>query len=131
MNHESGPLLHVLTEHGIPAGWTYRVKDMLENPHFQARESIIRLNHPVFGDFPMQNVFPRLSDTPGTVRSLCPKLGAQRRRLPRSAGPRRGRDRFPCGQRGHQLLAPEKVWAESLVVSGFRELRIPRLGAVL
>jgi formyl-CoA transferase len=23
----------------------------------------------------MQNVFPRLSDTPGTVRSLGPKLG--------------------------------------------------------
>ena len=75
MNHESGPLLDLLTGHGIPAGWIYRVKDMLEDPHFQARESIIRLNHPVFGDFPMQNVFPRLSDTPGTVRSLGPKLG--------------------------------------------------------
>ena len=75
MNHESGPLLDVLTEHGIPAGLIYRVKDMLEDPHFKARESIIRLNHPVFGDFPMQNVFPRLSDTPGTVRSLGPKLG--------------------------------------------------------
>ncbi|GAA3205275.1 CoA transferase [Actinocorallia longicatena] len=72
---ESAPLLELLHDNGIPAGLTYRAKDMLADPHFKAREAIIRLAHPEFGDFPMQNVFPRLSGTPGEVRSLGPELG--------------------------------------------------------
>ncbi|ROO90848.1 formyl-CoA transferase [Actinocorallia herbida] len=72
---ESDPLLALMHENGIPAGLTYRAKDMLADPHFKAREAIIRLAHPEFGDFPMQNVFPKLSDTPGEVRSVGPALG--------------------------------------------------------
>ncbi|MEW2354137.1 CoA transferase [Spirillospora sp. NPDC029432] len=72
---ESGPLLELLHENGIPAGLTYRAKDMLADPHYKAREAIIRMAHPEFGDFPMHNVFPKLSDTPGEVRSLGPSLG--------------------------------------------------------
>ncbi|MBO2447839.1 CoA transferase [Actinomadura barringtoniae] len=73
--HESGPLLETLHENGIPAGLTYRAKDMLDDPHYRAREAIIRLAHPEFGDFPMQNVVPKLSGTPGSVRTLGPELG--------------------------------------------------------
>ena len=58
-----------------PAGLIYRAKDMLEDPHFEARESIVRLKHEVLGDFPMQGVFPKLSETPGAVRALGPELG--------------------------------------------------------
>ncbi|GAA1584960.1 CoA transferase [Actinomadura kijaniata] len=72
---ESGPLLKLLHDNGVPAGLTYRAKDMLDDPHFKAREAIVRLTHPEFGDFPMQNVFPKLSDTPGRVRTLGPELG--------------------------------------------------------
>jgi formyl-CoA transferase len=49
---------------------------MLADPHFAARESIISLPHPDFGELPMQNVAPRLSDTPGQVRWVGPELGA-------------------------------------------------------
>ncbi|HNA37483.1 MAG TPA: CoA transferase, partial [Microthrixaceae bacterium] len=31
--------------------------------------------HPQLGDFPMQNVVPKLSDTPGEVRWVGPELG--------------------------------------------------------
>jgi formyl-CoA transferase len=31
--------------------------------------------HPEFGEMPMQNVVPRLSATPGSVRTLGPELG--------------------------------------------------------
>jgi formyl-CoA transferase len=31
--------------------------------------------HPTLGDFPMQNVVPKLSDTPGRVRWVGPELG--------------------------------------------------------
>jgi formyl-CoA transferase len=72
---ESGPLLGALHASGIPAGLIYRAKDMLADPHFLAREAIIRLAHPEFGELPMHNVFPRLSETPGGVRALGPELG--------------------------------------------------------
>jgi formyl-CoA transferase len=73
--HHAAPLLETLHAGGIPAGLIYRAADMLADPHFRAREAIIRLAHPEFGELPMQNVFPRLSATPGTVRSLGPELG--------------------------------------------------------
>jgi formyl-CoA transferase len=68
-------LLELLHENGIPAGLIYRATDMLSDPHFAARQAIIRMIHPEFGDIPMQNTFPRLSQTPGTVHSLGPALG--------------------------------------------------------
>jgi formyl-CoA transferase len=73
--HNSAPLLALLHENGIPAGLTYRARDMLTDPHYKAREAIIRMAHPDFGDFPMHNVFPKLSGTPGEVRTLGPSLG--------------------------------------------------------
>jgi formyl-CoA transferase len=68
-------LLQVLRDAGVPAGLIYQSKDMLADPHFAARRAIVRLTHPLLGEFPMQNVAPRLSDTPGAVRSLGPQLG--------------------------------------------------------
>jgi succinyl-CoA---D-citramalate CoA-transferase len=74
-DRQAGPLLETLHAAGIPAGLIYRARDMLADPHFRAREAIIRLVHPEFGDLPMQNVFPRLSDTPGRARAVGPELG--------------------------------------------------------
>jgi formyl-CoA transferase len=58
---------------GVPAGRIYRVPEMLADVHFAAREAIIRLPHPRWGEIAMQNVFPRLSRTPGAVRSIAPQ----------------------------------------------------------
>ena len=58
---------------GVPAGKIYRAQEMLDDPHFKARESIIELDHPRWGALKMQNVFPKLSLTPGVVRSLAPQ----------------------------------------------------------
>jgi formyl-CoA transferase len=57
-----------MIEAGVPAGKIYRPADMLADPHFQARETLIEVDHPRWGRLPMQNVFPRLSKTPGRVR---------------------------------------------------------------
>jgi formyl-CoA transferase len=48
---------------------------MLADPQFAAREAIVEVDHPVFGKVKMQNVFPKLSDTPGAVRWPGPALG--------------------------------------------------------
>ena len=69
-------LLELLERHGVPAGRIYRAPDMLEDPHFIAREAVISVPHPVFGQVRMQNAFPKLSETPGQVRWPGPELGA-------------------------------------------------------
>ncbi|MGC5010407.1 CaiB/BaiF CoA transferase family protein [Streptosporangium sp. DT93] len=69
-------LLEILHRDGVPAGRIYRAADMFDDPHFAAREAIVRVPHPEFGELAMQNVVPKLSDTPGSVRSAGPELGA-------------------------------------------------------
>ena len=69
-------LLETLEAHGVPAGRIYRAPDMIEDPHFVAREAIVSVPHPVFGQVRMQNAFPKLSATPGKVRWPGPDLGA-------------------------------------------------------
>ncbi|HDZ74277.1 MAG TPA: CoA transferase [Aurantimonas coralicida] len=69
-------LVDALAVVAVPAGPTYRAKDMLEDPHFQARESVTRVDDPTLGrSIAMQNVFPRLSASPGTIRHTGPALG--------------------------------------------------------
>ena len=62
---------------GVPAGRLYRPQDMLDDPHFQAREAIIGVPHPRWGEVKMQNVFPKLSATPGKVRRRAPETIGQ------------------------------------------------------
>ncbi|MCX6471040.1 MAG: CoA transferase [Corynebacteriales bacterium] len=72
---ETDELLETLHAGGVPAGRIYTARDMFDDPHFAARDAIVRLAHRDFGEFPTHNVFPKLSDTPGAVRHLGPELG--------------------------------------------------------
>jgi formyl-CoA transferase len=69
-------VLALMEAHGVPAGKIYKAPDMLEDPHFQAREALIRVPHPEFANLVMQNVFPKLSATPGEVRWPGQPMGA-------------------------------------------------------
>ncbi len=69
------PLEALLTDNGVPCGLIYTARDMLADPHFKARNAIVDVPHPVFGMLKMQNVAPRLSDTPGAVCHAGPELG--------------------------------------------------------
>jgi formyl-CoA transferase len=68
-------LLEKLAKFGIPSGLIYRTADMLEDPHFAAREAIVTTEHPAFGRLRMQNVAPRLSASPSSIRTPAPDLG--------------------------------------------------------
>ncbi|HSZ50472.1 MAG TPA: CoA transferase [Caulobacteraceae bacterium] len=57
----------------IPAGRLYAPADMLADPHFAAREAIVPVEHPRWPGLRMQGVFPKLSATPGAVRSIAPQ----------------------------------------------------------
>ena len=63
----------LMIEHGVPAGRVYTPADMLTDPHFAAREAIADVPHPKWGNLKMQTVFPRLSKTPGSIRSIAPQ----------------------------------------------------------
>jgi formyl-CoA transferase len=78
---EAEELLAMMSESGVPAGRIYKAADMVADPHFKAREAIIRLAHPELGQFPMHGVFPKLSATPGSVRSLGPELGQHNKEI--------------------------------------------------
>ncbi|WP_448616863.1 CaiB/BaiF CoA transferase family protein [Modestobacter sp. URMC 112] len=67
--------LEVLHRAGVPAGLVYEPGDMLGDPHFRARGSIVRVPDEEFGEVAMPAVVPRLSDTPGSVRERAPRLG--------------------------------------------------------
>jgi formyl-CoA transferase len=68
-------LLALMETSGVAAGRVYRAPDMLDDPQFTAREAIVEVPHPVFGAVKMQNAFPRLTGTPGSVRWPGPALG--------------------------------------------------------
>ena len=74
-------LLQRLHATSVPCGRIFRAKDMMVDPHFAAREAIVKVAHPDFGDFAMQNVFPRLSESPGQVRHVGPSLGEHNREI--------------------------------------------------
>jgi formyl-CoA transferase len=67
----------LMIEAGVPAGKIYRAPEMLADPHFAARDAIIDMEHPRWGTLKMQNVFPKLSATPGVVRSIAPQTVGQ------------------------------------------------------
>ena len=59
---------------GATVGPVYNIADALEDPHFQEREIVVALDDAEFGDMPMHNVTPRLSQTPGSFRRPAPAL---------------------------------------------------------
>jgi formyl-CoA transferase len=71
----SSEILDLMDRHGVPAGLIYRTPDMLKDPQFAAREAIVTVKHPQYGELKMQNVAPKLSETPGSIRSIAPQLG--------------------------------------------------------
>lgn len=67
----------LMIEYSIPAGRVYRAPEMLDDPHFKAREAIIEIETERFGKLKMQGAFPKLSVTPSGVRSPAPSIVGQ------------------------------------------------------
>ncbi|HPF23095.1 MAG TPA: CaiB/BaiF CoA-transferase family protein [Hyphomonas sp.] len=60
----------------VPVGKVFRASDMLEDPHYRARESLVEVASERWPGIMQQNVVPKLSATPGGIRWAGPdKLG--------------------------------------------------------
>ena len=53
----------------------YNIEDIMQDPQYQALDSIITVEDPELGPIKMQNVLFRLSETPGEVEWSGPRLG--------------------------------------------------------
>jgi len=70
----------------VTIGPIYDITQILEDPHFIDREVIADYPDADMGAFPMHHVVPRLSATPGTIRTAAPRLGEHNRELLREVG---------------------------------------------
>jgi formyl-CoA transferase len=68
-------VLETLGRARVPAGKVYTAKDICEDPHFRAREMILTQHTRDGYDIEVPGVVPKLSATPGTLRSPAPHLG--------------------------------------------------------
>jgi crotonobetainyl-CoA:carnitine CoA-transferase CaiB-like acyl-CoA transferase len=54
----------------------YDIRDIFCDPHYAARQTLVKVADPDLGEAVIQNVVPRLSETPGSVDFLGPRMGA-------------------------------------------------------
>jgi formyl-CoA transferase len=70
----------------VPAGKVYTAKDIHEDPHYRAREMILRQATRDGWSLDVPGVVPKLSGTPGTLRSPAPRLGEDTEAVLRELG---------------------------------------------
>ena len=70
-----GEVLTALGEASVPAGRVYTAKDIVEDPHYRARDMILKQPTRDGHEIEVPGIVPKLMGTPGRVRSSAPKLG--------------------------------------------------------
>ncbi|HSU21172.1 MAG TPA: CaiB/BaiF CoA-transferase family protein [Variovorax sp.] len=83
------PIAEVLARLGearVPAGKVYTARDIHEDPHYRARDMILRQTTRDGHEIDVPGIVPKLSLTPGGVRSAAPRLGEDTDAVLREAG---------------------------------------------
>jgi len=65
----------LLSQKDIPAGKVYTLDEAFADPQVLHRQLVIEVEHPNLGKVKQVGIVPKLSETPGKVRSLSPLLG--------------------------------------------------------
>jgi crotonobetainyl-CoA:carnitine CoA-transferase CaiB-like acyl-CoA transferase len=73
--HSAAEVERILVAARVPVTRAYSIADIARDPHFAARNDIVSVDDPTIGQLRMQAAYPRLSDTPGSIRRGAPKLG--------------------------------------------------------
>ena len=74
--HPADQLIAMLAEADVPASAVMNIADIAADPHYRARGTITSVHDDEFGDLLMAGPMPKLSETPASIRSLGPLLGA-------------------------------------------------------
>jgi formyl-CoA transferase len=67
--------LEILDAASVPAGRIYTVADIANDPHFRARENIQSITMKDGSSLDVPGVLPKLSRTPGSIKTLAPDVG--------------------------------------------------------
>jgi len=65
--------LEVFYEHEIPIAPVYNIRDIMNDEHYQERGAVVTVEDDELGEAKVQDVFPKLSETPGEVEHLGPE----------------------------------------------------------
>lgn len=68
-------VLDQLSAARVPAGRVYTAKDIYEDPHYRARDMILQQETRDGYTVDVPGIVPKLSETPGSIRSSAPGLG--------------------------------------------------------
>jgi formyl-CoA transferase len=79
-------VLAVMDRARVPAGRVYTAKDIHEDPHYRARDMILRQTTREGYELDVPGIVPKLSGTPGAVRAPAPRLGEDTDAVLRAAG---------------------------------------------
>ena len=73
--HTLSETLEQLIPAGGVVGPVYDASQIVEDPHYQAREDIIEIDDPELGHTKMLGIVPKFSETPGAVEHAGPTVG--------------------------------------------------------
>ena len=82
----SQEVLDTLSAARVPAGKIYTAKDIAEDPHYRARDMILRQTTREGYELAVPGIVPKLTGTPGAIRSAAPRLGDDTETVLREAG---------------------------------------------
>jgi formyl-CoA transferase len=68
-------VLALLGRAKVPAGRVYTARDIVEDPHYRARDMILKQTTRDGWQIDVPGIVPKLMGTPGSVRTAAPKLG--------------------------------------------------------
>lgn len=77
--HDGAEIERVLLKAEVPVSRVYTIADIYADPHYAAREMLVRVPHPVLGHTTQHGVVPKLSRTPGAIVRSGPELGEDTR----------------------------------------------------
>ena len=69
------PLLKLFSKEGITVGPVLDISEIIEHPYILDRNILIEHHNNEYGNILMHKAFPRLSKTPGKVKSSAPSIG--------------------------------------------------------
>ncbi len=75
VNRTVQQVLDALGAARVPAGKVYTVADIAADPHYRARDMILTQKTRDGRELEVPGIVPKLSGTPGTVRTAAPRLG--------------------------------------------------------
>lgn len=68
-------VISICEQFQVPCGPVYSIDEIFEDPQYKARENIVYIKDAHGREHAVPNVVPRLSETPGGIKSLGPTLG--------------------------------------------------------